>query len=53
MINSLAAKGRKLVVIIDPHIKKDPQYKIYKEGIEIGLFVHHSNGSVYNGKVLE
>lgn len=49
-MNTLAAKDRKLVVIIDPHIKKDPEYKIYEDGIKRGLFVHNSNKSVYYGK---
>ena len=50
MINALAANNRKLVVIIDPHIKKDPDYKVYKEGVEKGFFIQNYNGSVYYGK---
>ena len=31
MINDIAEKGRKMVVIIDPHVKKDDKYPIFKE----------------------
>ena len=34
MQNKLAAKGRKMVTIIDPHIKRDGSYYIHK--------VHHT-----------
>ena len=30
MQNKLAAKGRKMVTIIDPHIKRDGNYHIHK-----------------------
>ena len=32
MQNKLAAKGRKMVTIIDPHIKRDGNYHIHKVG---------------------
>jgi alpha-glucosidase (family GH31 glycosyl hydrolase) len=51
MVDSLAAKGRKLVVIIDPHIKVDPEYKIYKDGIEKKLFVKLKDGSTFVGRL--
>ena len=31
MIHNIAEKGRKMVVIIDPHVKKDNNYPIFKE----------------------
>ena len=50
MVDILAAKGRKLVIIIDPHIKLDPEYKIYKDGMEKGLFLQSKYGGTFVGK---
>ncbi|KAJ3105797.1 hypothetical protein HDU96_008437 [Phlyctochytrium bullatum] len=46
---TLAEKGRKMVTIIDPHIKKDDQYYVYKQFSEQELFVKAPNGSAYEG----
>ncbi|CDW88355.1 alpha glucosidase ii [Stylonychia lemnae] len=34
-VQSLNSKGRKIVVITDPHIKVDRDYSIYKDGLQI------------------
>ena len=44
MQEKLAATGRKMVTIIDPHIKKDENYAIYKEAHEKGLFIKKPDG---------
>ncbi|PIO66949.1 glycosyl hydrolase, family 31 [Teladorsagia circumcincta] len=44
MIDGLAAKGRKMVTIIDPHIKKDDNYPIYKDAKDLGLYVKKADG---------
>lgn len=44
MIEQLAQKGRKMVTVIDPHIKKDDNYYVYKEANEKGLYVKTSDG---------
>ena len=49
MQENLAASGRKLVTIIDPHIKKDSNYYIYKEGQEKGLFVMNKDKQEFDG----
>ncbi|KAM3717044.1 Neutral alpha-glucosidase AB [Dirofilaria immitis] len=49
MIDSLVAKGRKMVTIIDPHIKKDDNYPIYKEAKELGYFIKQRDGEDYEG----
>ncbi|CAB3397715.1 unnamed protein product [Caenorhabditis bovis] len=50
MIEGLAAKGRKLVTIVDPHIKKDDGYFVYKDAKDLGLFVKKSDGTTdYEG----
>lgn len=45
----LAAKGRKMVTIIDPHIKRDDNYYVKKEGSEKGLFVRNPQGQEFEG----
>ncbi|KAJ1349300.1 hypothetical protein KIN20_004792 [Parelaphostrongylus tenuis] len=44
MIDRVAAKGRKMVTIIDPHIKIDNNYPIYKDAVDLGLYVKKSDG---------
>ena len=48
MVGKLSAKGRKLVTIVDPHIKRDDNYHIYKELKEKDLFVKR-DGSEFDG----
>eukprot|EP00966_Prymnesium_polylepis_P188734 4373179-Prymnesium_polylepis.1 len=45
MQEELAATGRKMVTIVDPHIKKDPNYKVYQEAHDKGLFINTKDGS--------
>ncbi|VDM59230.1 unnamed protein product [Angiostrongylus costaricensis] len=45
MVNRVAAKGRKMVTIIDPHIKIDNNYPIYKDAKDLELYVKKSDGS--------
>jgi alpha 1,3-glucosidase len=46
MLETLLKEGRKLITIIDPHIKKDDKYFVYKDAIEKKLFVFENNESV-------
>ena len=52
MQDNLAASGRKLVTIIDPHIKKDTNYYIYKEAHDKGLYVQNKDGQEFDGYAL-
>ncbi len=45
----LAQTGRKMVTIVDPHIKKDSNYKVYQEAHEKGLFIQKPDGSELDG----
>uniref|UniRef100_A0A803T1X0 Glucosidase alpha, neutral C n=1 Tax=Anolis carolinensis TaxID=28377 RepID=A0A803T1X0_ANOCA len=45
----LMKKKRKLVVILDPHIKVDPLYTIYSQGKERGYFVKDRKGGDFEG----
>ncbi|VDO93580.1 unnamed protein product [Heligmosomoides polygyrus] len=49
MIDELSSKGRKLVTIVDPHIKKDSKYSVYAEAKKLGLFVKKRDGAIYEG----
>ncbi|KAJ4458943.1 putative Neutral alpha-glucosidase AB [Paratrimastix pyriformis] len=49
MQNQLAAKGRKLVTIVDPHIKRDPNYHVHKEALEQGYYIKNHDGGVFEG----
>jgi alpha-glucosidase len=51
MIRDLGQQGFKLITITDLHIKKQPGYKPYDEGMAEDNFVHNPDGSVYVGKV--
>jgi alpha 1,3-glucosidase len=49
MLNGLSAKGRKMVTIVDPHLKKDDNYKVYAEAKNKDLLVKGGNGGEYEG----
>ncbi|KAI9204856.1 glycosyl hydrolases family 31-domain-containing protein [Polychytrium aggregatum] len=49
MQSDLAVKGRKMVTIIDPHIKKDDNYHVSSEAKSAGIFVKNKDGSDYEG----
>ncbi|MBR1391464.1 MAG: glycoside hydrolase family 31 protein [Lachnospiraceae bacterium] len=51
VIRELEKKGFKVVTIIDPGVKKDPDYDVYREGIEQGYFVKMPEGEVYENEV--
>ena len=51
MIRELRESGFKTVVIIDPGIRIDPDYHVFKEGLEKGYFCKRSNGPFMKGKV--
>ncbi|CAJ0939196.1 unnamed protein product, partial [Mesorhabditis belari] len=44
MVEDVAKKGRKMVLIVDPHIKKDKNYTIYKEARKKGFLVKELGG---------
>lgn len=45
----LDAHGRKLVTIIDPHIKKDDNYYVFKQAKELGYYTKNKDGNDYDG----
>ncbi|NXU81320.1 GANC glucosidase, partial [Oreotrochilus melanogaster] len=49
MQEHLRKKKRKLVVIVDPHIKVDPMYTLYSQARDKGYFVKDRNGKDFEG----
>ena len=49
MIGGLAGVGRKLVNIVDPHVKVDSGYSVYQECKDKDLFVKDKSGNEFNG----
>ncbi|KAH9485679.1 Glucosidase 2 subunit alpha [Psilocybe cubensis] len=44
MTNDVAANGRKMVVIVDPHLKRDDNYPAFKQASELGILVKPKSG---------
>ena len=51
LTKELAAEGLRTVTIIDPGVKVDPHYSVYREGHRQGYFIRHVGGKEYNGRV--
>ena len=49
MQEHLALTGRKMVTIVDPHIKKDAGYPVYQEAHSQGLFIQKKDGTELDG----
>eukprot|EP01097_Dermamoeba_algensis_P008718 TRINITY_DN5900_c0_g1_i1.p1 TRINITY_DN5900_c0_g1~~TRINITY_DN5900_c0_g1_i1.p1 ORF type:complete len:486 (+),score=95.93 TRINITY_DN5900_c0_g1_i1:1284-2741(+) len=49
MQEKLKSTGRKLVTIIDPHIKEDHNYIVYRLAQDANLFVKNPDGTSYAG----
>lgn len=50
-LQNLKQRGIRIVTIIDPGVKKDPDYSVYAEGVKKGYFVKTPDGQVYINKV--
>ncbi|WP_077623082.1 glycoside hydrolase family 31 protein [Sediminibacillus massiliensis] len=51
LIEDLRESGIRIVPIVDPGVKKDPEYAIYQQGITDDLFCKYLEGNVYFGDV--
>lgn len=49
MINNLTSLGRKLVAIIDPHIKRDGGYFLHNDAEANSYYVKNKDGNTYEG----
>jgi alpha-glucosidase len=51
MVAALEEDGFKTVVIIDPGLKIDPEYKVWQDGIERDVFCRRQDGNLAKGSV--
>lgn len=51
VVSELAAEGFKTIAIIDPGIKIDPNYEVFKEGLEKDFYCKRADGPYMKGKV--
>lgn len=51
MNKDLSRMGLRTVAIVDPGIKSDNHYHVYREGIDNDVFCRNTGGEIYTGKV--
>ena len=51
LIRALHEEGFRVIVIVDPGIKRDPGFALYREGCEQGLFCTNRRGQVHHSPV--
>ena len=51
LLDSLREKGFETVVMIDPGIKEDLKYAVYREGLEKNMFLRTTDGDIAKGPV--
>ncbi len=51
LLDDLSEEGLNIVNIIDPGVKKDPAYDIYKDGIKEDYFCRYLDGRLFSGDV--
>lgn len=49
MIDQVAAKGRRMVTIVDPHLKRDAQFNLHATAQKGGHYIKNRNGDEYDG----
>lgn len=49
MQEDVASRGRKMVTIVDPHVKRDSSYYIFSEAESAGHYVKNKHGSDFDG----
>ncbi|OWT41465.1 alpha 1,3-glucosidase [Cryptococcus neoformans Bt1] len=49
MLDSVASKGRKMVAIIDPHIKRTDSFRIYSDSKDLDILIKKSDGNNFEG----
>lgn len=52
MQEDVASRGRRMVTIVDPHVKRDHNYYIFSEAEKNGFYVKNKHGSDFDGWVL-
>jgi len=49
MQEDVASRGRKMVTIVDPHVKRDEGYYVHKEAQELKHYVKNKDGADFDG----
>ncbi len=49
MQHNVTAHGRKMVTIVDPHIKRDNSWSTHKEATSLGYYVKNAQGGDFDG----
>ncbi|CAG5114994.1 unnamed protein product, partial [Candidula unifasciata] len=49
MLRNLSSKGRMMVTIVDPHLKRDDNYNTYTDARNKGLLVKNKDGNDFDG----
>ncbi|CAH8537254.1 unnamed protein product [Schistosoma bovis] len=49
MVDKLNVKGRKLVTVVDPHIKRDSNWPLFSNSQNNGIFVKTRDGTEFDG----
>lgn len=49
MQDRVARSGRKMVTIVDPHIKRDDNYYVHQEATAKGMYIKDEGGKDFNG----
>jgi alpha 1,3-glucosidase len=49
LIDDIASKGRKVVTIVDPHLKRDGSYSVHTEAQAAGVYVQNKDGGEFDG----
>lgn len=49
MQQNITRHGRKMVTIVDPHIKRDDAYPVHKEATSKGLYIKNKDGQDFDG----
>lgn len=49
LLSDLRREGFHTVTIVDPSVKVDPDFAVYREGMERDMFIRRANGEVFEG----
>src|SRR6266516_1439788 len=51
LLGDLRRDGFLVVTIVDPGVKSDPDYRVYRSGLERDMFIRRADGKVFHGYV--
>jgi alpha-glucosidase len=51
LMGDLRRDGFRVVTIVDPGVKSDPNYQVYQSGMEHDVFIRRADGTVFHGYV--